>query len=144
MRTGRVSWLLVLVVCCAVGTASRSVAAQSSTAESYAGTWSGTWDSDSAGSGKFDLILEKGQNGAMTGRVAVTTDGGGGDYTADLRTVEFNGKKMAASYDFPLDPSAEVVIAADFDEGAAKGTWSLRPKGQASELVGGKWVVGRK
>jgi hypothetical protein len=143
MRTGCFSWLLVLV-CCAVCTAPRSVAGQSSNAESYAGTWSGTWDSDSAGSGTFDLILEKGQNGAMTGKVAVTTDGGGGDYTAELRTLEFDGKKMAAKYDFPLDPSAEIVVAADFEEHAAKGTWSLRPKGQASELAGGKWTVAKK
>jgi hypothetical protein len=142
MRTRRLSWLLLLM-CCAVCSGSPSVAGQTSNAESYAGTWSGTWDSDSAGSGTFDLILEKGQKGALTGKVAVTTDGGG-DYTADLRTLEFDGKKMAAKYDFPLDPSAEIVVAADFEERAANGTWSLRPKGQASELAGGKWVVTKK
>ena len=143
MRTGWRSCLLVLVLC-AVCSASRSDGGQTPDADAYAGNWSGTWDSDSVGSGTFDLTLEKGKDGALTGKVAVTTDGGGGDYTAELRTLEFDGKKMAARYDFPLDPSAEVVVAADFDNRTAKGTWSLRPKGQAAELAGGKWSVARK
>ncbi len=143
MRTGWCCCLLVLVLG-AVCSASGRDAGQTATADAYAGTWSGTWDSDSVGSGTFDLTLEKGKDSALTGKVAVTTDGGGGDYTAELRALEFDGKKMAAKYDFPLDPSAEVVVAADFDERTAKGTWSLRPKGQAAELAGGKWVVAKK
>jgi hypothetical protein len=133
-----------VLVFCAICSASRSDAGQTPNADAYAGTWSGTWDSDSVGSGTFDLTLEKGKDGALTGKVAVTTDGGGGDYTAELRTLEFDGKKMAATYDFPLDPSAEIVVAADFDDRTAKGTWSLRPKGQAAELAGGKWRVAKK
>ena len=143
MRTGWRCFLLVLVVC-GVCAALRSDAGQTPNADAYAGTWSGTWDSDSVGSGTFDLTLEKGNDGALTGKVAVTADGGGGDYTAELRTLEFDGKKMAAKYDFPLDPSAEVVVAADFEDRTAKGTWSLRPKGQTAELAGGKWTVTKK
>jgi hypothetical protein len=143
MQTGWLSWLLVLVFC-AICSASTRDAGQTASAESYAGTWSGTWDSEAAGSGTFDLIREKGKDAALTGKVAVTTDGGGGEYTAELQSLAFDGKKMTAKYEFPLDPSAEIVVAADFDDQAAKGTWSLRPKGQAAELVGGKWTVVRK
>ena len=143
MRTGWLSWLLVIVFC-ALSSASPGDAAQTAGAESYVGTWSGTWDSEAAGSGKFELVLEKGNDGALTGKVAVTTDGGGGDYKTELQSLTFDGTKMAARYDFPLDPAAEIVVAADFEDRAAKGTWSLRPKGQAAEVVGGKWAVTKK
>lgn len=51
---------------------------------------------------------------------------------------------VTATYDFPLDPSAEVVMTASFDGAAAKGTWSLRPKGQTDELAGGGVAVTKK
>ena len=114
-------------------------ARQSSGGGEYAGTWSGTWDG--AGEGKFDLTLASG-SGAMTGKVAVTTDNG--NYDAALRAIVFTGKKMTAKYDFPLDPSSEIVMAASFDGRAAKGTWSLRPKGQDTEVAGGTWTVNKK
>jgi hypothetical protein len=58
--------------------------------------------------------------------------------------VKFEGPKMSAKYDFPLDPSAEVVVTATFDGNNAKGTWSLRPKGQTDELAGGGIAVTKK
>jgi hypothetical protein len=114
-------------------------AVQSSAGEQYAGTWGGTWDG--AGSGEFELTLEK-KDGALAGKVAVTTEAG--PYTADLKTVSFDGAKMNAKYDFPLDAGAEVIIAATFESSSAKGTWSLRPKGQDSEVAGGTWTVTKK
>ena len=51
---------------------------------------------------------------------------------------------MTAKYDFPLDPSAEVVMTATFDGGTAKGTWSLRAKGQADEIASGGLAVTKK
>jgi hypothetical protein len=88
------------------------------------------------------MTLDKGTDGAMSGKVNVTTDGG--NYSADLKTVTFDGTKMTAKYDFPLDPSAEIVMTATFDGGSAKGTWSLRAKGQADEVAGGTLVVSKK
>jgi hypothetical protein len=103
------------------------------------GTWAGTWDG--AGSGNFELTLDK-KDGAPAGRVAVTTDGG--NYTADLKGIAFAGSKMTATYDFPLDTSAEVAIATTFEAKDAKGTWSLRPKGQDAEIAGGTFALSRK
>jgi hypothetical protein len=53
---------------------------------------------------------------------------------------------MSARYDFPLDPASgsEVVLAATFTGSTAKGTWSLRPKGQTTEAAGGTWTVTKK
>src|SRR5262249_8940601 len=100
---------------------------------------SGTWEGP--GTGQFELTIDKGKDGP-TGKVAVTTDGG--NYNADVTSIVFDGNKMTAKYDFPLDPSAEVSIAATFDAGAAKGTWALRAKGQNDELASGTFTTTKK
>jgi len=110
-----------------------------SRANEFAGTWAGTWDG--SGSGAFELTLDT-KDGKPAGKVAVTTDGG--NYTADLKGLVFDGTRMTAAYDFPLDPSSEVALAATFDARTAKGTWSLHPKGQTTEIAGGTWTVTRK
>jgi hypothetical protein len=114
--------------------------AQSANGSAYAGTWSGTWDG--AGSGQFELTLDNAKDGAPAGRVAVTTDGG--NYTADLKSIAYDGNTLSAKYDFPLDPGAEVSLNGAFDAGNAKGTWSLRPKGRETEVAGGTWTVTKK
>jgi hypothetical protein len=130
---------LLLIACSLTFASTPARATQASTGDDYAGKWAGTWDG--SGSGEFELTLEKGKD-ALTGKVAVTTEQG--NYAADLKGLSFSGKTMSASYDFPLDPNAEVAIAATFDGGKAKGTWSLRPKGQTTELAGGSWTVTKK
>src|SRR5262245_18818749 len=120
--------------------ASLLAAGQSASFEQYVGTWSGTWDG--AGSGNFELTIDKTKEGAPVGRVAVTTDGG--NYNADLKSIAFDGAKMSAKYEFPLDTSAEVIVGVTFDAANAKGTWSLRPKGQDAEVAGGTFSVAKK
>jgi hypothetical protein len=133
-------WSVFAIIVCLLGASSHNEARQSSNAGQYAGTWAGTWDG--AGAGAFELTLDKGTDGGLTGRVAVTTDGG--NYTADLKGVVVDGKKITASYDFPLDPSSEVAMTGAFEDGAAKGTWSLHAKGQDAEVAGGTWTVTKK
>ena len=129
-------WLLAVFFCAVLGTAA-STGQQSGT--DYAGQWTGTWDG--SGSGNFELTLEKAKDGGTAGKVAVTTEQG--NYTADLKSVSFTANKMTATYDFPLDPSAEVVLAATFESAKATGTWSLRPKGGGAELVSGSFTVSK-
>ena len=138
MRTRSLLTLSLLVgfALCAVSAGARLARG----VEPYVGTWDGTWDG--SGSGNFELTLDRAQDGSAVGRVAVSTDGG--NYTADLKSVTFDGPKMSAKYDFPLEGGSEVVIAATFEVRSAKGTWSLRPKGQESELAGGTWTVSKK
>ena len=40
-------------------------------AQDYAGVWNGTWDG-AGGGGGFELTLEKGKDGALTGKVSVS------------------------------------------------------------------------
>jgi hypothetical protein len=140
MMGNRWTWLRLLLVCCAIGSTTGASARQASSAEQYAGAWSGTYDG--AGTGPFEMTLDKGKDGAMTGRVAVTTDAG--NYTADFKTVSFDGARMSATYDYPLDPAAEVVMTTTFDGRSAKGTWVLRAKGQTDEVASGTLTVTRK
>ena len=72
-------WLVLLGATCA---------AAQRTDEDLLGTWSGTWEG--AGSGGFDLTLEKSKDGPMTGKVSVT---GEPTYKATLKTLTFDGTK---------------------------------------------------
>jgi hypothetical protein len=111
----------------------------SSPGEQFLGTWTGTWEG--SGSGGFELTLEKDKEGAMAGRVSVT---GEPTYKATFRTLSFDGKKIRAKYDFPLDEGLEVVVAATFEGSTAMGTWSAREKASANEVARGTWTVSRK
>jgi hypothetical protein len=140
-RTERegVSRAFILVAAIVALSAGAPAAGQSS-GEKYLGKWAGTWDG--AGSGDFELTLDKAKDAPLSGRVAVTTDGG--NYNADLKTISFDGSRMTAKYDFPLDPSAEVVVNATFEDKSAKGTWAMRPKGQESDIAAGTFSVNKK
>ena len=115
-------------------------ARQAASGEQYAGMWTGTYDG--VATGPFEIILTKDKDGAMTGKVNVMMDAG--NYSADLKSVSIDGTKMTMKYDYTPDPSAEVVMTATFDGNTAKGTWSLRPKGQTDEIAGGGIAVTKK
>ena len=130
---------LLMLLFCGLQATTPGAAQTSSDRKQYLGAWAGTWEG--GGSGDFELTLTE-KDDVLSGKVAVTTDAG--PYTADLKTVSIDGTQMNAKYDFPLDTSAEVVLAATFEGRGAKGTWSLRPKGQDSEILSGTWAVTKK
>ena len=129
-------WILIVGALCS---AAQRGGRESSAGEQFAGTWTGTWDG--AGSGGFELILEKPSEGALTGRVSVT---GEPTYKATLKTVSFDGSKMTAKYDFPPDERAEIALALTFDGSAAKGTWTVIEKAGATEVATGSIILKRK
>ena len=92
-------------------------------------------------SGGFELILEKGKDDKLGGRVSVT---GEPTYKAVLKTLAFDGKKMTATYDFPPDDRLEIALATTFDSTTAKGTWSARARDGSGEVASGNWTVSRK
>jgi hypothetical protein len=104
------------------------------------GTWSGSWEG-AGSSGGFELTLEKPKEGNAGGRVAVT---GEPTYNAVLKTLAFDARKMAASYDFPPDDQLEVALTATFDGSTAKGTWVARQKAGGGEVATGTWSVAKK
>ena len=130
-------WLFLFGVLCS---ASQRGPEGTPTGEQFVGTWTGTWDTSGSGGG-FELTLEKGTDGALTGGVSVT---GEPTYKATFTAVSFDDKKMSAKYDFPAAEGAEVALAAVFDGNRATGTWSLREKASGSEAASGGWVVTKK
>ena len=111
----------------------------SGAANDFTGTWSGTWDG--AGSGGFELTLEKGSDGKLTGRVSVT---GEPTYKATIRTLTFEGNKMTAAYDFTPDPQMEVILGLAFDGKKASGTWTARQKAGGTDVATGGLNVEKK
>ena len=139
MRNG---WCVAIFVMAfaVVAVAGQRGADPAAAGEEYAGIWSGTWSSGSAGGG-FDLTLEKAKDGTMSGKVAVTGDP---TYNAVLKSVSFEGKKMTAKYDFPPNEAAEVILTTTFDGNKASGTWSLRAKGTETDAAAGTLALTRK
>lgn len=130
--------LLMLVVSGEAGADARHRGTEPSSQTDLTGTWTETWDG--AGTGGFELTLEKGKDGKLAGQVSVT---GEPTYKATLKTLKIEGQKMNASYDFPPDESAEVTLTAIFDGNTAKGTWVVTQKG-GGELASGTWTVAKK
>jgi len=139
MRNLFVSGAIVIVCTLAVAGAT-AAGTQETSGDEYTGQWTGTWEG--AGTGTFELLLQRTSDGKPAGKVSVTTDGG--NYDADLRNIAFKAKSIEAAYDFPLDPSAEVVMAATVEGSTAKGTWSLRPKGGGAEVASGTFALTKK
>lgn len=139
MRTG---WYVCFLVCLfgVVGFGAQRGAEAPSTGEQFLGTWSGTWSAQGSGGG-FDVTLEKGKDGAVTGKVAVT---GEPTYNAAFKELSFDGKKMKARYDFPPNEAGEVLLSATFEGNTANGTWALRAKGSDKDEATGTWTVTKK
>jgi len=119
---------LFLLCVAAVGAQQRG---ESESSGDVLGTWSGTWDG--AGTGGFELTLEKGEDGKLKGRVSLT---GEPTYKATLRTVSVDGNKMSAEYDFPPDPQIDVILVITFNGKKADGTWTARQKSGTDMATG--------
>jgi hypothetical protein len=139
MRKGWYVWCLVVVFGVMCSAAQRG-AETPSTGEQFLGIWSGSWAAEGSGGG-FELTLEKGKDGAVTGKVAVT---GEPTYNAAFKALSFDEKKMNARYDFPPNEAGEVVLAATFEGNTAKGTWALRAKGSDKDEATGTWTVTKR
>ena len=131
---------LIIWICAAILGAVPAAAYQAAAEDARAGTWIGTWQAD-ASNGGFELTLEKGKEGPLTGRVSVT---GEPTYKATLKTLTIEGDKLAASYDFPLADGVEVRLAGTFDGTACKGTWVVRETANATTAAQGTWSVTKK
>ena len=134
MRKILTLWLCVLVVGSMVATAAAVQDADRT------GTWAGTWEGG-GGTGGFELTLEKPSAGPLAGRVSVT---GEPTYKTTLKAVAIEGNKLNATYDFPAAEGAEVVLAADFEGSACKGTWRLREKANGNVAAEGTFSLAKK
>jgi len=134
-------WLLLASVCLGAAVAP----ALAADGDQYLGTWSGTWAGADNSSGHFQLTLQKGSDGKLTGSIAVTQDGGGGsDYSAPLKNAAFAGDKFTAAYE-PPDGQSEINMKGTFGAKGGDGDWSLGAKNQPSSpaVAGGTWKISK-
>lgn len=117
-----------------------SLSLQAAQAPDPVGTWTGTWEG-AGGNGGIEIVLEKGKDGALGGRVSVT---GEPTYKATLRTVTVDGQKLSWAYDFPADESIEIKMVAAIDGQSLKGNWSARPKAGGDEVASGTLTADKK
>ena len=132
----------VAVMLCGLWATAQVIAAKAVEGSQFAGVWAGAWQG--GGSGKFDITLAVSPDGALGGSVSVGTDAG--DYNAKFKSLVFDGNKMTATYDYPLDTQGEIALAGTFTATDASGTWSLGPQGQATtnSMANGSFAVKKK
>jgi hypothetical protein len=119
--------------------------AQAADGDQYLGTWSGSWAGADNSSGHFQLNLERGGDGKLTGSIAVTQDGGGSDYTAKLKQAALAGDKFTAAYE-PPDGQSEINMKGTFGAKGGDGEWSLGAKDQPSSpaVASGTWKITKR
>ena len=77
MRIQFNAWLLLASICLW----SAVTPARAADGDQYLGTWAGTWAGTDGSSGHFQRNLERSGDGKLTGSIAVTQDGGGGEWS---------------------------------------------------------------
>jgi hypothetical protein len=135
MRLRTAGALTLLCALAAMGTSG----AETSSGQPYLGTWVGSWEGGT-GSGGLELTLERSQD-TLAGKVSVT---GEPTYEVALASLSFEGAKLTARYEYPPDPTIEVLLTATFDASAAAGTWVARAKESGADVASGTWKVTRK
>jgi len=134
--------LLLLASMCFAAHVAPALAADG---DQYLGSWSGTWAGADGSSGHFQLNLERGSDGKLTGSIAVSQDGGGGsDYTAKLKNAGFAGDKFTAAYE-PPDGQSDINMKGTFGAKGGDGEWSLGAKDQPSSpaVASGTWKIAK-
>ncbi len=123
--------------------AAQAIPAAAADGDQYLGKWTGTYQGDNT-SGHFELTLERGSAGLITGTIAVSADGGGAaDYSATLKTVSFAGDTFTAAYDAPGDDQTQINLKGRFNPLGGDGDWSVSAKveGAGPPVATGTWKI---
>jgi hypothetical protein len=142
MRTRRFAPLAGVLLALIWLSAQQSPAAAAD-GDPYLGKWTGTFLGEST-AGHFELDLQRGSEGAVTGTITVSTDGdSNSDYTAKLKSASFTGNKFSAVYEPPGDGQTEINLKGIFNPKGADGDWSVNPKAQptAVPVATGTWKI---
>jgi hypothetical protein len=111
--------------------------------DQYLGKWAGTYQGENT-SGHFELILERGSAGLITGSIAVSGDGGGAaDYSTKLKSASFAGDAFTAAYDPPGDDQTQINLKGTFNPKGGDGDWSVNAKAQPASppVATGTWKI---
>ncbi len=137
----RVLEIVFLMTLVATGTAAadRSFLNAGSTPgddQQYAGTWTGTYSSESGGSGNVTFILSQDEEGQWRGTVKYTTDDG--EQTAQLGSLKISGGKFTAKIE-TSDGTMIISLEGQFAGTRFEGTYSVSDKDSTEVAERGTW-----
>jgi hypothetical protein len=118
----------------------RSTAAAGDDNAAFVGTWQGTWSGDS--SGKFEMTITKSPTGKLSGSLSTHPDGGDG-YTVEFKSIEIASGKLSVKFEDP-GGEQEISLTGSADGKSAKGTYTVRQKGDGAQIDSGSWTAARK
>jgi hypothetical protein len=136
----QISLFVILFIAAVALLATQEATARPDDSDAFVGTWEGTWTGGS--SGKFGMTISKGAGGKLSGSISPTPDQGEG-YTVAFKTVEVTSGKLTVKFE---DPSgeADIILTGSAEGKSAKGTYSVRQKGDGSEVDSGSWTLTKK
>jgi len=102
--------------------------------QKYIGAWAGTFTTGNGNSNELTLTFIKDEKGKWSGKVKYTNPDGGGELSADFKSLEIAGGEMKAKLDMP-DREAEATIEGKFVGNNLEGTYAITPKG-STEVAG--------
>jgi hypothetical protein len=106
--------------------------------QKYAGTWSGTFKSESGGSGQLSYTFKKDDKGAWQGSIKYTNDAG--TQSADLKDLTIANGHFKAKMD-PPDGQVQVMLDGDFKGNQLDGTYVVMPKDSSDPVEKGTWTT---
>ena len=109
-------------------------------ADAFVGTWSGSWTGGSEGT--LELTISKGTDGTLGGSIT-PSPANGDSFTATLKSVVVEDKKLTATFDSP-DGGAEATLTGTLEDGGTKGSYTLKEKSQGSVVETGTWTAKKK
>lgn len=139
-KQAQISLLAILLIAGLVSFAGSHTLARPDDGDAFIGTWEGTWTGGS--SGKVGMTIAKGAGGKLSGTISPTPDQGDG-YTVSFKSVEVNAGKLTVKFDDP-GGEVEITLIGTAEGKSAKGTYSVKQKGDGTEVDTGTWTVSKK
>lgn len=136
----QISLLAILLIAGVALLTTQEAVARPDASDAFVGSWEGTWTGGS--SGKFGMTIAKGAGGKLSGSISPTPDQGEG-YTVAFKSVEVVSGKLTVKFEDP-GGEADITLTGSVDGKSAKGTYSVRQKGDGSEVDSGSWTLTKK
>ncbi len=108
--------------------------------QQYAGTWVGTYSSESGGGGSVTFVLNQDEKAQWHGTVKYTTEDG--EQTGDLASIQISGAKFKAALE-GSDSDTQIVLEGQFDGTRFEGTYTVSEKGTGDVVDRGTWKTSR-
>src|SRR5262245_54806857 len=136
-RQLQISLFAILIIAGVALLAAPEATARPDNGDALVGKWEGTWSGGS--NGKVGMTFSKGADGKLSGSISPTPDQGDG-YTVAFKSVEVVSGKLTVKFEDP-NGEVEITLIGSLDGKSAKGTYSVRQKGDGSEVDTGSWAV---